>query len=163
MRNIQTTNSKILPHSAIQIWKVITDLSSYSAWWPSSIKIKTLHLSNELIGSCIEVRPYGGQAFRCEISSINDSKELTLKYSGIYSGTGKWTISEINGQSCVTYKIELKIQSTMIRLLSFLLPVASIHSKLMEEVLTGLGQYLGKLKSTSNPPSHQIAEKSGSR
>ena len=142
----------------MQIWKVITDLSSYSAWWPSSIKIKTLHLSNELIGSRIEVRPYGGQPFCCEVSSINDSKELTLKYSGIYSGTGKWTISEINGESCVTYKIELKIQNTMVRLLSFVLPVASIHSKLMEEVLTGLGQYLGKLKSAPNPPFHRIPE-----
>ena len=158
MRNIQTSNSKILPHPAMQIWKVITDLSSYSAWWPSSIKIKTLHLSNELIGSRIEVRPYGGQPFCCEVSSINDSKELTLKYSGIYSGTGKWTISEINGESCVTYKIELKIQNTMVRLLSFVLPVASIHSKLMEEVLTGLGRYLGKLKSASNPPFHRIPE-----
>jgi ribosome-associated toxin RatA of RatAB toxin-antitoxin module len=145
MRNIQTTNSKILPHSAIQIWKVITDLSSYSAWWPSSIKIRTLCLSNELIGSRIEVRPYGGQAFCCEVSSVHDRKELTFKYSGIYSGTGTWTISETNGQSCVTYKIELKIQNTMIRLLSFVLPVASIHSKLMQEVLVGLGQYLGKL------------------
>jgi ribosome-associated toxin RatA of RatAB toxin-antitoxin module len=151
MRNIQTTNSKILPHSAMEVWKVITDLPSYSAWWPPSIKIKTLHLSNELVGSRIELRPYGGQAFFCEVSSINDSKELTLEYSGIYSGTGMWTIFEINGQSCVTYRIELKIQNTMISLLSFVLPVASIHSKLMEEVLTGLGQYLRILKSAPNP------------
>jgi ribosome-associated toxin RatA of RatAB toxin-antitoxin module len=163
MRSIQTTNSKILPHTAMQIWKVITDLSSYSAWWPSSIKIKTLRLSKELIGSRIEVRPYGGQAFCCEVSNINDSKELTLKYSGIYSGTGMWTISEINGQSLVTYKIELKIQNTMIRLLSFVLPVASIHSKLMEEVLTGLGHYLEKLKSAPNPSFHRIADKFLSR
>jgi ribosome-associated toxin RatA of RatAB toxin-antitoxin module len=143
----------------MQIWEVITDLSSYSAWWPASIKIKILHLSKELIGSRIEVRPYGGQAFCCEVLNINDSKELTLKYSGIYSGTGKWTISEINGQSRVTYKIDLKIQNTMIRLLSFVFPVASFHLKLMEEVLTGLGQYLGKSKSSSNQSFHWIAEK----
>jgi hypothetical protein len=74
-----------------------------------------------------------------------------MKYSGIYTGTGRWTISDINGQSQVTYKIELTINSTLIRLLSSVLPVASIHSKLMEEVLSGLGQYLGKLKSAPNP------------
>jgi hypothetical protein len=147
----------------MQIWKAIADLSSYSAWWPPSIKIKTLHLSKELIGSRIEIRPYGGQAFCCEVSNINDGKELTLKYSGIYSGTGMWTISEINGQSRVTYKIELKIQNTMIRLLSFIFPLASIHSKLMEEVLTGLGQYIGKSQSSPSPSFHRIAEKSGSR
>ena len=147
----------------MQIWKVITDLSTYSAWWPSSIKIKTLRLSNELIGSRIEVRPYGGQAFCCEVSDINDSKELTLKYSGIYTGTGTWTISETDGQSCVTYKIELEIQSTMIRLLSFVFPLASMHSKLMEEVLTGLEQHLGKLKGTPDRQLHPIAEESGCR
>ena len=76
------------------------------------------------------------------------AKEISLKYSGIYSGTGTWTISEINGHSLVTYKIELRIQSTFVRLLSSVLPVARIHSRLMDEVLVGLGHYLGKLKST---------------
>jgi hypothetical protein len=68
-----------------------------------------------------------------------------MTYTGIYTGTGRWTISEVNEQRCVTYEIELKIQSTMIRLLSSVLPVASIHSHLMEKVLSGLGQYLGQI------------------
>ena len=71
--------------------------------------------------------------------------ELTMTYTGIYTGTGRWTISEVNGQRLVTYEIELKIQSTILRLLSFVLPVASIHSRLMEKVLSGLGQYLEEI------------------
>jgi ribosome-associated toxin RatA of RatAB toxin-antitoxin module len=139
MKNIHTANSKILPYTRARIWEVITDLSSYSVWWPSSITIKTLHLSEGLIGSRIEIRPYGGQAFYCEVSGIDDNAELTMTYTGVYTGTGKWTISEVNGQRCVTYEIELTIESTMIRLLSSVLPVASIHSRLMEKVLSGLG------------------------
>jgi ribosome-associated toxin RatA of RatAB toxin-antitoxin module len=150
MRNIQTTNSKVMAYPAMQIWKAITDLPNYSSWWPSSIKIKTLHLSEGLIGSRIEVRPYGGQPFCCEVSGLNKGKELTLEYSGIYAGKGMWTISEINGQSRVTYQIELTIQSNLIRLLASVLPVDSIHSKLMEKVLTGLGEYLGKIEGTPN-------------
>jgi ribosome-associated toxin RatA of RatAB toxin-antitoxin module len=150
MRNIQTTNSKILPYPVLLIWKVLTDLSSYSSWWPSSIKIRTLNISKELVGSRIEIRPYGGQSFCCEVSEYREGNELRMKYSGIYSGTGIWKITEIDGQSKVTYKIELTINNTLIRLLSSVLPVASIHSKLMEEVLSGLGQYLGKLKTAPN-------------
>jgi ribosome-associated toxin RatA of RatAB toxin-antitoxin module len=142
MKNIHTINSKVLPYTKTRIWEVITDLSNYSAWWPSSIKIKTLQLSEGLIGSRIEIRPYGGQAFYCEVSGMNDSTELTMIYTGIYTGTGRWTISEVNAQRCVTYEIELKIENAMIRLLSFVLPVASIHSRLMERVLSGLGRYL---------------------
>jgi len=139
-----------MAYPAMLIWKAITDLPNYSSWWPSSVKIKTLHLSEGLIGSRIEVRPYGGQSFCCEVSELIKGKELTLKYSGIYTGKGMWTISEINGQSRVTYEIDLTIQSNLIRLLSAVLPVDSIHSKLMEKVLTGLGQYLGKIEGAPN-------------
>lgn len=142
MKNIHTINSQVLPHTRTQIWEVITDLSNYSAWWPSSLNIKTLHVSEGLLGSRIEIRPYGGQAFYCEVSDMHDSTELTMTYNGIYTGTGRWTISEVNGQRRVTYEIELKIQSTLVRLLSSVLPVASIHSHLMEKALSGLGQYL---------------------
>ena len=145
MKSIHTINSKVLPNTRTQIWEVITDLSNYSVWWPSSLKIKILNLSEGILGSRIEIRPYGGQAFYCEVSGIDDSTELTMTYTGIYTGTGKWTISEVNGQRCVTYEIELKIESTIIRLLSSVLPVASIHSRLMEKVLSGLGQYLEEI------------------
>jgi ribosome-associated toxin RatA of RatAB toxin-antitoxin module len=151
MKNIHTINSKTLPYTRARIWKVITDLSNYSAWWPSSLKIKTLHLSEGLLGSRIEIRPYGGQAFYCEVSGIDDSTELTMTYTGIYTGTGRWTISEVNAQRCVTYEIGLKIESTMIRLLSSVLPVASIHSHLMEKVLSGLGQYLEEIDKHGSP------------
>ena len=145
MKNIHTINSKLLPYARARIWGVITDLSRYSAWWPSSLKIKTLHLSEGLLGSRIEIRPYGGQAFYCEVSGMDYGTELMMAYTGIYTGTGRWTISEGNGQRRVTYEIELKIENTMIRLLSFVLPVASIHSHLMEKVLSGLGRYLEEI------------------
>jgi ribosome-associated toxin RatA of RatAB toxin-antitoxin module len=150
MKTIHTTNSKVLPHPVMQIWGVITDLSSYPVWWPSSIKIKTLNSSKEIVGTRIEVRPYGGQAFMCEVSDINAGEELSLKYSGVYSGTGVWTISEINGQSRVTYKIELAINSPLIRVLSSVLPVASMHSQLMDEALAGLEHYLYTLNDVPN-------------
>jgi len=145
MKNIHTINSKVLSHTRTRIWEVITDLSRYSVWWPSSLKIKILHLSEGLIGSRIEIRPYGGQAFYCEVTGVDDSTELTMTYTGIYTGTGRWTISEVKAQRCVTYEIELKIESPMVRMLSFVLPVASIHSHLMEKVLSGLGQYLEEI------------------
>ena len=63
-----------------------------------------------------------------------------MKYSGIYSGIGVWTLSEANGQCNVTYEILLEIENTIVRLLSYILPVAKIHSKLMKDVLIGLGQ-----------------------
>jgi ribosome-associated toxin RatA of RatAB toxin-antitoxin module len=124
MKSIHTINSKVLPHTRTRIWEVITDLSNYSVWWPSSLKIRILNLSEGILGSRIEIRPYGGQAFYCEVSGMDNSSELVMTYTGIYTGTGRWTISEVNGQRRVTYEIELKIENTVIRLLSFESPLA---------------------------------------
>lgn len=147
---IHTTNSKTLPYPAEDIWGVLTDFANYPKWWPSSIKIKVARIEPELIHSQIEVKPYGGQSFTCEVISYLNNSELQMKYSGIYSGTGTWTLSEINGQCSVTYEILLEIESAWIRLLSRLLPVAKIHSKLMDEVLSGLDRHVGLIRGTPN-------------
>lgn len=107
-------------------------------------------MSKDIVGSRIEIRPYGGQAFCCEVSKVHDSSALTLEYTGIYSGTGMWTISEVDGQSHVTYTIELTINSMLIRVLSSVIPIASIHSRLTEEVLSGLGKHLGRSEGAPN-------------
>jgi len=148
MKTIQTTDSKLLPYPLPRIWQAISDLATYSAWWPARIGIKTLLVTDGLIGSRMEVRPHGGPAFYCEVADLKEGKELSLKYTGIYEGTGTWTISEMNGMSRVSYAIDLKIQSLTIRLLATVLPVASIHSKLMVPVLDGLEQYLAKMDSS---------------
>ncbi len=86
-----------------------------------------------------------------------------MKYSGIYVGTGKWTISEINGQSLITYKIDHKIQSNLIRLLSAVLPVATTHFKLMKEVLTGLERFKINFSCYNTKQSWLIGPKKRSR
>jgi len=65
-----------------------------------------------------------------------------MAYSGIYAGRGVWRISERDGVCRVTYSIDLTIENRWIRLVSRLLPVTGIHSRLMQQMLTGLGRYL---------------------
>lgn len=142
MKKIHTINTKELPYPPQQIWQVITDFSSYPKWWPSSIKIKVRRASINLIGSRIEVRPYGGQGFECEVVGITQHRELRMKYSGIYTGTGIWKISDINEHCRVTYEIMLEIDNLWIRFLSSILPVTKMHSQLMTKVLSGLERYL---------------------
>ncbi len=144
MTKIHTINSKILPYPAQHIWRVITDFGGYSEWWPSSLKITLLRVARELIGSRVEVRPYGGQSFICEVVSVIQHEELRMKYSGIYQGTGVWTISQNNEHCHVTYEIFLEVDNLWIRALSSILPVATIHSRLMTKVFSGLERYLAE-------------------
>lgn len=138
MKQIHSLNSIILPFSTQQIWKIITDIASYSLWWPSTIKIKVLNSTQHVIGSQVEVRPYGGFPFFCEFSECVDNVRLVVKYSGIYSGLGVWTLTEMNGQTKVDYEINLDIKNLFIRLLSHVVSIEKIHHKLINEVLLGL-------------------------
>jgi len=144
MKQIHSVNSITIQFSAQQIWMLLTDISSYSLWWPSNIKIKVLNSTENFIGSQVEVRPYGGMPFFCEFFECINNVKLVMQYSGIYSGLGVWTLTEINDQTKIDYEINLEINNLFIRLLSYVVPVEKIHFKLMNEVLLGLEN---KLKS----------------
>lgn len=101
-------------------------------------------VSEGLVGSRIEVRPYGGQGFVCEVVDVKQNSELRMKYSGMYNGTGIWKISDVNGHCRVTYEIRLEAENLWIRFLLSILPVATIHSRLMTKVLSGLERYLAE-------------------
>jgi ribosome-associated toxin RatA of RatAB toxin-antitoxin module len=142
MKKIHVKNMKMLPYSAKHIWDIITDFKSYSEWWPSTVKTKVLKISDEVKGSKIEVRPYGGMGFICEVVNVQPNTKLVMEYSGIYKGLGVWTISENNRQCNVAYEIDLEVNHPLIRILSNLLPVDKLHYNLMEKVFWGLEQKL---------------------
>jgi len=132
----------MLSYSAQQIWDIIIDFNNYSEWWPSAVKTKVLKISDVIKGSQIEVRPYGGMGFICEVVKVEPNAKLVMEYSGIYKGLGVWIISENNGHCNVVYEIDLDPNHLLIWILSHLLPVDKIHYNLMENVFLGLEQKL---------------------
>ena len=153
MASIQTSDSRDLPFPVDRVWAVVADLPGYPAWWPPSLKVKLLHREAGVLGTRIEVRPYGGQGFTCEVSQVRAGERLTMRYSGIYSGSGTWEIAPVGDRCRVTYAIDLRIESRWVRLLARVLPVASIHSRLMGQMLDSLHAHLTRQPASSgNPP-----------
>ena len=142
MRKVQAEDETIIACPSDRIWRAITDFSSYQKWWPASVKIVVHRVTPELVGSQVEIKPYGGRAFLCEVESIRDGSELRLRYSGVYRGTGVWTIAEGDGHSRVVYRVDLEISDPFMKLLSYIVSIPRLHSKLMREVFGGLEGYL---------------------
>jgi hypothetical protein len=96
-----------------------------------------------LVGSRFEVRPYRGRGFVCEVESAVPEKELRLRYvAGIYRGTGVWVLAAQEGGTRLSYRIDLEIVDWVVALLSYVVNIASLHSRFMKEVLGGLAGYV---------------------
>ncbi len=146
MRRIQAEDAAVIAGAPKQIWQAISDFSLYEEWWPLSVKIDVRRNTSELVGSKVQLRPFGGRAFVCEVESIWEGSELRLRYSGVYRGTGVWTIVEGAGNCRVTYRVDLEIADPLMRLLSYIVSIPRLHSKLMKEVFAGLAGYLARNK-----------------
>jgi len=146
MRRIQAEDEAVIANSPERIWRAITDFSSYAKWWPSSVNIVVRRSTPELVGSQVQLRPFGGRAFLCEVESIREGAELRLKYSGVYRGPGVWTIVAGDGNCRVTYRVDIEIADPLMKLLSYIIPIPRLHSSLMREVFAGLAGYLAQNK-----------------
>jgi ribosome-associated toxin RatA of RatAB toxin-antitoxin module len=142
VRKVQAEDAVVIACSPNRIWRAITDFSLYPEWWPSSVRIVVHRITPELVGSQVEIKPYGGRAFLCEVESIRDGAELRLRYSGIYRGIGVWTIAEGDGHSRVIYRVDLEIADLLMKLLSYAVPIPRLHSQLMSAVFSGLEGYV---------------------
>jgi len=146
MRRIHAEDSAVIASPPNLIWRAITDFSLYPKWWPSSVRIVVRRHSPELVDSQVQLRPFGGRAFVCEVESIRDGAELRLQYSGVYRGTGVWTIAAGEENCRVTYRVDLEIVDPLMKLLSYIIPIPRLHSSLMREVFAGLAGYLTQNK-----------------
>ena len=146
MRRIQAEDAAVIASPPNLIWRAITDFNSYAKWWPSSVKIVVRRNTPELVGSQVQLRPFGGRAFLCEVESIRYGAELRLQYSGVYRGTGVWTIAAGDGNCRVTYRVDLEIVDPLMKVLSYIMSIPRLHSSLMREVFAGLAGYLAQNK-----------------
>ena len=142
MRRIHAEDAAVIACPPKLLWRAIIDFNSYTKWWPSSVRIVVRRTTPELIGSQVEIKPYGGRAFLCEVESIRDGSELRLRYSGVYRGIGVWTLTEGEGHSRVVYRIDLEVADPFMKLLSYIVSIPRLHSKLMREVFNGLEGYV---------------------
>jgi ribosome-associated toxin RatA of RatAB toxin-antitoxin module len=142
MRKVLAEDAAVIACPPDRIWQAIADFNSYQKWWPASVRIVVRRVTPEFVGSQVEIKPYGGRAFLCEAESIRDGLELQLQYFGVYRGIGVWTIAESGSSSHVVYRIDLEIVDPFMKLLSYIVSIPRLHSKLMREVFNGLEGYV---------------------
>ena len=143
MKRIISNDKYVYKHDPEKIFDAISDFRVYSQWWGKDVKLKLILVTENKIGSQVEVRASGGW-FRCELVSLTPFEEVRIKYyEGVQSGEGIWRINRLdNGNSELVYSIDLEPKGLLPRFLSNFINFSEIHSKAMLGLFEGLEEYL---------------------
>jgi len=142
----------MVPSPPSQVWQTMSDFTAYPLWWPSSAHLSVRRVTPDLVGSAFELKPYGGKAFTVEVVGVETGSVLRMAYGGIYRGSGEWKVAVANsGGSLISYRIDLEIADRSTAVLSYVLPVSRLHSRLMRQVFEGLENHLAS-GARSTPP-----------
>lgn len=145
MRRIAVTDETDLPFPPSEVWRAITDLEASPNWWRPQVKVVIREALPELVGSTMEVRPFGGMAFVCRVSAVEPMKTMTIQYvDGVYRGNGIWTLTPTESGTRLSYAIDLEVRSRLLVLLSYLLNFGRIHSRLMKQVFANLERFIAQ-------------------
>lgn len=154
MRRIHTEDVATIPAEPAVVWRVLTDFDRYPDWWPSSVRIRVLQVTPTSVGSAFEIKPYRGRGFRCDLVGIRDGTELRFAYSGLYRGSGVWSLHDAGSEGTrVAYAIDLEIVDRLTATLSRVLPIGRLHSRLMKDVFGGLTEHVAaRAGEPADPP-----------
>lgn len=147
MRRITVTDETTLPFPPAVVWKVLADLESSPSWWEPQVKVRVRQALPEIVGSTLEVRPYGGMSFVCRVTEVVPEATMKMQYfEGVYQGTGHWTLTPTESGTRLSYAIDLQIMSRLLVVLSYVLDLGAIHSKLMSRVFGNLERAIAAVK-----------------
>lgn len=141
---IRERNEEEFDFSRAEIYRAVMDPSSYSQWWPAVIRYRILDpKSKHAERPRIEIRPFGGSRFCCEIESLSENEKIAFNYyEGACLGIGLWRLTPNGEKTLLSYEIDLAIQSRMVRLASMFIDVGRLHSRVVEGIFRGLRTYL---------------------
>ena len=133
--SVHASDKAHLNHTDAFIYSMLSDLSSYSAWWPMAKIIK-------IDDNNFEVSTLGPGSFTWTIAETIENKKIVLTYDGIFSGHGTWNIENEGAMTHLTYSVSLNIEHVFYKFINKFIPITKLHSKMMTTVFRKLNDYL---------------------
>ena len=139
MTPIRATDELVVPFSVAEVWRVLADIAAYPGWWPPSLRLRVLQSKPGILGSELELRPFGGRPFRCRVDAVEESRSIrTHYYGGFVNGRGEWRLEPSGSGTRVRYELDVQADGWLVAGLNLVLPLARIHSRQMKGVLRQL-------------------------
>lgn len=142
---IRATDEITVPFPASEAWSVLTDFAAYPRWWPKSLGLRLLSAGEGLVGTEVELRPFGGRPFRCRVEAVDAPSRIQMRYfGGFIAGSGEWRLEPSGEETRVLYQLDVRAHGWLVGLLGRVFHLGRLHSRSMQSVLRSLEQELAR-------------------
>ena len=140
---IQASDEVVVLFSPSEVWRVLTDIAAFPSWWPRLLHMRVLHCKPGLVGSEVDLRPFGGRPFRCRVEAVEEPCSIrTQYYGGFINGRGEWRLEPSGAGTTVRYELDVQAEGRLVAWLGRMLPLGRVHSRQMQQVFRQLERVL---------------------
>lgn len=145
MGELKATDSVILNYPVDYVYRTVTDIASYSKWWPHEIKSELAHLDPAIIGTTINVQNGAFVKWQSVISGFKTNRLLAIDYvDGAWIGKTAWRFEGIPEGTKITMDIDISCNRLWLKAVSKIMNLSKMHSRQMQKVFRNLNNYLTK-------------------
>lgn len=143
MGELKAKDSVMLNYPVDYVYRTVTDIASYSKWWPHEVKSELEYLDPAIIGTRINVQNGPFVKWRSVVSAFKTNRLLAIDYvDGAWIGKTAWRFEETAGGTKLTMEIDISCNRLWLKAVSKVVNLSRMHSKQITRIFANLGKYL---------------------
>jgi ribosome-associated toxin RatA of RatAB toxin-antitoxin module len=148
--SIRAADGAVLSFLREDVWRVVADVRAYPIWFPRSIRVR-VERAEELIGTRVTLRPWGGRAFTCRVVEVHPLRGMTLEYDGAFiQGRGEWSLEPLERGTRVSYALDAVAVGRLAAIVGRMISLSRVHSAAMKGILGALRREVAR-RATGRP------------
>lgn len=129
---------------------MLTDVAAYKEWWPSTLGLRSVDQTEELLGSEWEVSTLLWPATRLRLEELEPPSNIRIRFfGGGLEGPGGFHLTPEDDATRVAYAVDVFARRLDMAALSQVLPLDRLYGLRMKRVLGGLRRRLNHLRRQS--------------
>ena len=143
MGELKAKDSVILNYPVDYVYRTVTDIASYSKWWPHEVKSELEYLDPAIIGTRINVQNGPFVKWSSVVSGFKTNKLLAIDYvDGAWTGKTAWRFEEIAEGTKLTMEIDISCNRLWLKAVSKVINLSRMHSKQITRIFANLRKHL---------------------
>ncbi len=143
MGELKAKDSVLLNYPVDYVYRTVTDIASYSQWWPHEVKSELEYLDPAIIGTRINVQNGPFVKWKSVVSAFKTNRLLAIDYvEGAWIGKTTWRFEETSAGTKLTMEIDISCNRLWLKAVSKVINLSRMHSKQITRIFANLAKYL---------------------